>query len=146
MLLIEELNHKNFELCFELDSNTISLWSKKQWENEFNKNEVKVFGLFFYDRLVGICVIQVVIDEAHINYFAINKKFHRQGFGTFLMNYLINHCDLLSIKKLLLEVSQDNISAEGFYSRFDFSTIGIRKNYYKDGSSALLKEKNLIKK
>ena len=40
-----------------------------------------------------------------------------------------------------MEVSQKNVTAEGFYSRFNFSTVGIRKNYYRDGSHALLKEK-----
>ena len=37
MLTIKKLNKKDFELCHELDSNTISLWSKNQWENELKK-------------------------------------------------------------------------------------------------------------
>jgi len=45
-----------------------------------------------------------------------------------------------------LEVSQGNVTAERFYNRFDFFTVGIRKNYYKDGSHALLKEKKLTTK
>ena len=49
-------------------------------------------------------------------------------------------------QKILLEVSQSNVNAERFYERFDFSTVGIRKNYYKDGSDALLKEKKLTTK
>ena len=59
---------------------------------------------------------------------------------------LINKSEILNLKKLLLEVSQNNLTAERFYSRFDFSTVGIRKNYYKDGSDALLKEKKLTTK
>jgi len=52
----------------------------------------------------------------------------------------------LNLKKILLEVSQGNVTADKFYSRFDFSTVGIRKNYYKNGSHALLKEKKLTTK
>ena len=59
---------------------------------------------------------------------------------------LIKKCEKLNLKKILLEVSQGNVTAERFYSRFDFSTVGIRKNYYKDGSHALLKEKKLTTK
>ena len=59
---------------------------------------------------------------------------------------LIKKCEKLNLKKLLLEVSQSNVTAERFYSRFDFSTVGIRKNYYKDGSHALLKEKKITTK
>jgi len=45
-----------------------------------------------------------------------------------------------------LEVKQTNVKAEKFYDSFDFSTVGIRRNYYRDGSNALLKEKNLTTK
>ena len=62
------------------------------------------------------------------------------------MSYLIKKCEKLNLKKLLLEVSESNSTAEKFYSHFDFSTVGIRKNYYKDGSDALLKEKKLTTK
>ena len=62
------------------------------------------------------------------------------------MSYLIKKCEKLNLKKLLLEVSQSNVTAERFYSRFDFFTVGVRRDYYKDGSDALLKEKKLTTK
>ena len=146
MISIKQINEKDIDLCYELDSNTISLWSKKQWANEFKKEGTKIFGLLITNLVIGICVFQVVLDEAQINYFVVNKKFREKGFGSYFMNYLIKKCEKLKIKKILLEVSQSNLIAESFYSRFDFYTVGIRKNYYKDGSHALLKEKKLTTK
>jgi len=146
MISIKQINKKDIDLCYELDSNTISLWSKKQWANEFNKEGTKIFGLLITNLIIGICVFQVVLDEAQINYFVVNKKFREKGFGSYLMSYLIEKCEKLNLKKIFLEVSQDNVTAERFYSRFDFSTVGMRKNYYKDGSHALLKEKKLTTK
>ncbi len=146
MISIKQINKKDIDLCYELDSNTISLWSKEQWTNEFKKEGTKIFGLLIKNFVIAICVIQVVLDEAQINYFVVNKKFRKKGFGSYFMSYLIKKCEKLNLKKLLLEVSQSNVTAERFYSRFDFSTVGIRKNYYKDGSHALLKEKNLTTK
>ena len=146
MISIKEINEKDIDLCYELDSNTISLWSKKQWANEFKKEGTKIFGLIITNLVIGICVFQVVLDEAQINYFVINKKFRKKGFGSYLMSFLIEKCEKLNLKRLLLEVSQSNVTAERFYSRFDFSTVGIRKNYYKDGSNGILKEKNLTSK
>ena len=35
MISIKQINEKDIDLCYELDSNTISLWSKKQWAQEF---------------------------------------------------------------------------------------------------------------
>ena len=146
MISIKHINEKDIDLCYELDSNTISLWSKKQWTNEFKKEGIKVFGILLSNLLIGICVFHVVLDEAQINFFAINHKYRKKGFGTYLMNYLIKECEQSNISKLFLEVSHNNFIAEKFYSRFNFSTVGIRRNYYKDGSDALLKEKKLTTK
>ena len=146
MISIKHLNEKDIDLCYELDSNTIFLWSKKKWANEFKKEGVTVFGILLFDLVIGICVFHVVLDEAQINFFVVNQKYRKKGFGSQLMGYLIKECKKLKINKLSLEVSQTNVTAEKFYNRFDFSTVGIRRKYYKDGSDALLKEKKLTTK
>ena len=143
MISIKHIKEKDIHLCYELDSNTISLWSKKQWANEFKKEGITVIGLLLSNLLIGVCVFQVVLDEAQINFFVVDQKYRKKGFGSYLMNYLIKQCENLNINKLFLEVSNTNVTAEKFYDRFDFSTVGIRRNYYKDGSDALLKEKKL---
>ena len=138
MISIKQIKEKDIELCFELDSNSISLWSKKQWANEFKKEGINALGILLPNLLIGICVFQVVLDEAQINYFAVNYKFRKKGFGT---TYEYFNKTMWKFKyQKTLEVSQNNATAEKFYSSFDFSTVGIRRNYYKDGSDAL-KEK-----
>ena len=146
MISIKQINENDIDLCYELDSKTISLWSKKQWSNEFKKEGIKVFGLLLANLLIGICVFHVVLDEVQINYFVINQKFRKKGYGSYFMSYLIALYEKSDINKVFLEVSQRNVTAEKFYSRFDFFTVGIRRNYYKDGSDALLKEKKLTSK
>ena len=146
MISIKKIYEKDIELCYELDSNTISLWSKNQWASEFKKEGTQIFGILFSKFVIGICVLQVVLDEAQINYFAVRQKYRKRGLGSYLMNYLIMLCKKRKINKLLLEVSQKNIIAEKFYNKFNFSTVGIRRNYYKDGSDALLKEKKITTK
>ena len=143
MISIKRINEKDIDLCYELDLNTIALWSKKQWAEEFNKEDIKVFGLLFENLVIGICVLHVVLDEAQINYFVVNQKFRERGFGTYLMTFLVKYCEKLNINKLQLEVSKTNTIAENFYRRFNFLTVGIRRNYYRDGTDALLKEKKL---
>tara|TARA_A100001388_G_scaffold151542_1_gene112652 strand:+ start:185 stop:553 length:369 start_codon:yes stop_codon:yes gene_type:complete len=122
------------------------LWSKKQWANEFKKGNTKVFGILLSNLVIGICVFHVVLDEAQVNFFAISQKYRKRGFGTYLMKYLIKECEKLDINKLFLEVSLNNFAAEKFYRNFDFYTVGVRRNYYKDGSDALIKEKKLVTK
>ena len=146
MISIKFIHKKDIDLCYALDSNTISLWSKKQWNNELKKEGVKVIGLLLSNLVIAICVFHVILDEAQINFFVVDQKYREKGFGSYLMSFLIKHCEKLNINKLILEVSHTNVTADKFYSRFDFSTVGIRRNYYKDGSDALLKEKILITK
>ena len=146
MISIKQINKKDIDLCYELDSNTISLWSKEQWASEFKKEGTKIFGLLIKNLVIGICVFQVVLDEAQINFFVVDPKFRERGFGSYLMRYLIKQCEKLNLKKIILEVSNNNLTAKKFYSRFDFFTVGIRKIYYKDGSDAILKEKKLTTK
>ena len=143
MISIIQINENDIDLCYELDSITLSLWSKKQWANEFKKEGIKVFGLLLSNLVIGICVFHVVLDEAQVNFFVVDQRYRKQGFGSHLMDYLIKQCEKLNINKLFLEVSHTNVAAKRFYSQFDFSTVGIRKNYYKDGSDSLLKEKIL---
>ena len=146
MLTIKQIKEKDIDLCYELDSNTISLWSKKQWIDEFKKEGVNVFGLLLSNLVIGICVFQIVLDEAQINFFVVDEKYRKKGFGSLLMLFLIKQCEVLNINKLFLEVSHTNFIADRFYSRFEFSTVGIRRKYYKDGSDALIKEKILTTK
>ena len=146
MISIKHIHKKDIDLCYELDSRTISLWSRRQWTNEFKKEDIKILGLFLSDLLIGICVYIVILDEAQINFFAVNQKYRKKGYGSYLIRYLIKECEKSNINRILLEVSHTNIIAEKFYSRFEFVTVGIRRNYYKDGSDALLKEKKLTSK
>ena len=90
MISIKQINENDIDLCYELDSNTISLWSKKQWANEFKKEGTKIFGLLLENLVIGICVYQVVIDEVQINYFVVNQNFRKRGFGSYLMLSLIH--------------------------------------------------------
>ena len=114
MISIKQMNKKDIDLCYELDSNTISLWSKEQWTNEFKKDGTRIFGILIKNLVIGICVFQVVLDEAQINYFVVNQKFREKGFGSYLMLYLIKKCEKLNLKKLLLEVSQSNVLLKDF--------------------------------
>ena len=143
MISFKELDYKEFELCYELDSKTICLWTRKQWKLEFNKRGVKVVAILLRKEIIGIYVVQIIIDEAQINFFSIKQKYRRKGYGSFLMRNLIKKCEKLSVKRVLLEVSDTNSIAEVFYNKFKFLTVGRRKNYYKNGSDAVLKEKIL---
>ena len=98
MISIKQINEEDIDLCYELDSNTISLWSKKQWAKELKKEGVKSFCLLISNLVIGICVFHVVLDEAQINFFVINIP---KIFVPSFLNSLA-HCVLLH-KEIVFE-------------------------------------------
>ena len=103
----------------------------------------------FLNQLVSLMPDDSVSVISQDNYYfpKEHQKKDKNGRHNFDLPTSIDRTSFfLDINKLLLEVSQSNLTANKFYSRFDFSTVGIRRNYYKDGSDALLKEKKLITK
>ena len=88
MISIKEIDQKEFELCYELDSATICLWTKKQWQSEFNKSDTKVVAILLKKKIIGIYVVQTIIDEAQISYFSIRQRFRRKGYGTVSYTHL----------------------------------------------------------
>ena len=73
MISIKQINEKDIDLCYELDSNTISLWSKKQWANEFKKEGTKVFGLLITNLVIGILTEQE--NSVSLHYYLKNINF-----------------------------------------------------------------------
>ena len=59
MISIKQINKKDIDLCYEFDSNTISLWSKEQWANEFKKDGTKIFGLLIKNLVIGLSLIHI---------------------------------------------------------------------------------------
>tara|TARA_B100000212_G_scaffold39628_1_gene25630 strand:- start:30 stop:464 length:435 start_codon:yes stop_codon:yes gene_type:complete len=143
MLKIKEICPKNSERCYKLDLKSIKLWNQNQWKNELEKDYVTAMGIFSNNLLLGICVFHKMYDEAEISYLSVLPSYKRKGLGKKLIHNIIRQCKNDNIKKIFLEVSLKNKQALNFYDDFGFETIRIRKKYYRDGSDAILKGKNV---
>ena len=143
MIRIKEVNYTNSKCCYELDLKSIKHWNQNQWEKELKKNYVTALGIYLNDTIIGVCVFHKIHDEAEIRYLSVDPNYKRRGLGKKLIYNIFQECKDENIKKIFLEVSIKNKQALSFYDYLGFETIGIRKKYYKDGSDALLKEKNV---
>lgn len=81
-----------------------------------------------------------VADECEVLNFVIDEAFQRSGYGQTLFNELLNQT---KPKKVTLEVRVNNEKGIKFYTKNGFKQIGIRKNYYYDGTDALVMEKKV---
>ncbi|MDE7263063.1 MAG: ribosomal protein S18-alanine N-acetyltransferase [Anaeroplasmataceae bacterium] len=76
-------------------------------------------------------ILNIVIDE--------DKQL--KGYGTQLLVTLFDHLLPFGLEKVTLEVRQSNLSAIHLYEKLGFSTICIRKEYYKNKENALVMQK-----
>ena len=76
----------------------------------------------------------LAVDTADILNIGIDPDFKRQGYGTALLNYLIEELRKRHIGEIFLEVRAGNKSAIQFYKRQGFKEISVRKNYYTKNS------------
>ncbi len=89
---------------------------------------------------MGYAVVWIIGDEADLHWLEIFEEFRGRGLGRNFLKHLLEEMKKEGVKKLLLEVSDKNITALGLYRSFGFREVGRRKNYYSDGSDAILME------
>ena len=117
---------KNYENFFNMG------WSSNQIINQFNKDTNLSFGAFYNESLVSFIIGNLFniekISEYEILLLYVCKFFRKKGLGTKLINQIeINNSCL---KKIYLEVSNNNSDAILFYKKMKFKTVYIRKSYF----------------
>lgn len=66
----------------------------------------------------------------HLVNIAIGPFFQNRGYGTYLMNTILNNARSKNGDYFYLEARPSNSRVIPFYKKFDFSIIGIIENYY----------------
>ena len=130
--------------CVDLDQKSLNgLWSKSQWERELTEPKRICLGIIESEnkKLLGLCSAWLVIDELQITFIAVHPRHQRKGLGRFLLSELIKRSKSLKTNHIYLEVKKNNEPAIAFYKSMGFKTVGNRSNFYKDGSDALLLNK-----
>ncbi len=108
-----------------------------------SKNSYFVVGKNDSNEIVGFAGIKVIIDEADIMNIVTRRDFRQMGVASSLLEYLIDYAKSINLKKITLEVNENNLSAIHLYDKFNFDNIGIRKKYYNGESDAFIMSKNL---
>lgn len=91
---------------------------------------------------VGYLIASVNVDFAEILKICVEQKHQRKNIATKLFTYFENQLFQNNIKKICLEVRENNIRAIQLYNKLNFVVDGHRKNYYIT-EDAILMSKNL---
>ena len=90
----------------------------------------------------GFIVYRAVADEAEIITIGVHPDAHHTGIANAMLVVAEQDLRARGIKKLFLEVAENNAPARKLYERAGFYQIGIRPKYY-DGNDAIMMEKEL---
>lgn len=81
-------------------------------------------------------------DDLEIRKIGVLPAYRRLGLARQLLQRALADAPP-TIRRCLIEVSAANSTGIAFYQKMGFSQIGLRSNYYADGSAAVLMEKIL---
>ena len=88
--------------------------------------------------VVGMAVVWLLVDEAHIATIAVHPEFRGRGIGKRLLAVILEDCWERGMLTATLEVRASNATAQAMYRNFAFEVKGIRRRYYKDNQEDAL--------
>ena len=91
------------------------------------------FGLQIGRDLAGYSIVSSAAGEAHLLNLCIHPDWQHRGYGSLLLEYMINHVARLGSEAIFLEVRKSNPRAVDLYRNRGFKVIGHRPSYYKAG-------------
>lgn len=124
----------------EIESKEILMpWSYNSLKDLLSNDNI-VFRVMIdsSNKVIGYYSFAQILDEGHINNIAVRSLDQSKGFGTKLMEDMINQASKRGINALTLEVELENIKAINLYKKFNFTNEGIRKKYYKNTKDAMI--------
>jgi [ribosomal protein S18]-alanine N-acetyltransferase len=97
-------------------------------------------------EVVGLIVVWMILDEAHIANIAVHPEFRRRGVGASLLAVALKDALQKGLRTATLEVRAQNTGAQSLYRIFGFEEVGRRLRYYRDNNEdALLMTVDLTK-
>ncbi len=146
---IKEVTPKNLKEIMKLEQ---SIFDKDAFSEELIRKLINN-NLFFSklekngikEELIGfVIVINDRKDHVNIINFIINPKYQNQGYGSYLLAKTILKIKKIdNIKKIVLNVKVNNLSAIKLYEKFNFQITQKIENYYSLKDSAYLMELNI---
>lgn len=119
-------------------------WTERSFRFELTENlnsslwVAEVVGEDGVSRIVGMIVVWIILDEAHIGTIAVHPDYRRFGIGQRLLAQGLLASVERGAVQSFLEVRRGNLSAQSLYQRFGYEFVGVRPHYYQDNQEDAL--------
>lgn len=145
LLRIRDMQLEDLAQVHAIDRQSFSLpWPESAYRYELLDNQssfLKVAEVELPDgsqTVVGVTVVWMILDEAHIATIAVHPQYRDQGIAKQLMVVVMQEAIRLNAQLATLEVREHNTAAQRLYQRFGFKVVGRRARYYIDNQEDAL--------
>jgi ribosomal-protein-alanine N-acetyltransferase len=111
----------------------------ERWSRDVMILQLDLPGTFgLVHTLGGMILARVAADESEILTLAVMPNQRRLGLASALLGSALKRAANLGARSMFLEVAVSNQAARALYAGHGFQQAGSRRNYYSDGTDALV--------
>ena len=135
-LVIRRMTLEDVPTAHEIDVSSFTLpWPERSFRFEVTDNPAARCWVAELDGcVVGMLVLWMIVEEAHIASLATHPDLRRQGIAKKLLVTALDHAYTEGARTAFLEVRAGNEAARKMYQKFGFEEVGRRERYYKDNN------------
>ena len=135
-LVIRRMTVEDVPAAHAIDVSSFTLpWPERSFRFEVTDNPAsRCWVAELEGRIVGMLVLWLIVDEAHIATLATHPEYRQQGIAKNLLLTALDYAHTEGAQTAFLEVRAGNLAARSMYRRFGFEEVGLRERYYKDNN------------
>lgn len=90
------------------------------------------------DKAVGMLMMRAQFEQAEILTIAVSPSYRKRKVAAMLLQEAEKELAKTGVKKIFLEVAEDNTAARGLYLKLGYDETNRRKNYYKQADNSFV--------
>ncbi len=128
------MRHEHLDGVLAIENRSFpSPWNRTAFASHLQHPEFAKYLIALSDRqVIGYTGLFFGGGQGQITNLAVHPDRRRQRIGTRLLLTMIDHCRVLGLQGVSLEVRVANTDAQTLYESFGFSKVGQRKGYYQE--------------
>lgn len=112
-----------------------NIWKTDELIRSFN-DKILEGDVFIPQRTIcGFCIFKIITDYIEIYSIFVKPSYRKKGVAKKFISNCVDYCKRNKLRKIILDVSEENLKAINFYRKHEFIFCGRRKGYYKKNGS-----------
>ncbi len=105
-------------------------WGEGEFDVMLRERNTLVHRLRLGRKVIGFAVSRMAADEAEILSISVDAAYRGKGLSKNLLLTHLGHLAGFGVRRIFLEVEENNAPARRLYERMGFAAVGRRERYY----------------